>query len=62
MWLAGYGMEWFSCIKVEPSAGGKTFVKKVMNLLVALKAISFFCNYASSSFTRICFSFGLVGL
>jgi hypothetical protein len=52
--MAGYRIQWFPEIKIEPSAGWKTFVKTVMNLQVAFKAIRFFCNYAPSSFSRKC--------
>jgi len=54
MWVAGHGIEWFPGLKKEPSAGRKVFVKVMMNLQVALKVRNFFCNYASSSFTRSC--------
>lgn len=54
MWVAGHGIEWFSGLKIDPSAGRKVFVKVTMNLQVALKARSFFCNYAPSSFKRRC--------
>jgi hypothetical protein len=54
MWVAGHGIERFPGLKIEPSAGREAFVKTIMNLQVALKARSFFCNYAPSCFTRRC--------